>query len=51
MTEEKKEKYGVIEVPTATEPMVTDGEKVYTTQEVLVLLLKKVENLEKKLVG
>lgn len=52
MTEEKsKEKFGVAEVPIETKLMVTDGEKVYTTEESLILILNKIERLEKKLVG
>ncbi len=54
--DEKKEvkeegKYKVQEVATASEPRISDGEKVYTLEESMVLLLNKLDNIEKNVVG
>ena len=51
MTDEKKDEYTIKAVPTQTEELICKGELVYTDREVLLLLLTKVSNLEKKLVG
>ncbi len=52
MTEEKpKEKYNIKQVPTQTEDMICEDDTPYTDREVLLLLLRKVDNLEKKIVG
>ena len=47
----KEEKYSIADVATATEPRITEGEKIYTLEEALVLILNKLDKLEKKIVG
>lgn len=51
MSEEKKDKYGLVEVATETAVRISDGEKAYTIEEALVLALNKLDNMEKKIVG
>ncbi len=50
---EKKsvERYSVQEIATQSEPRISDGEKIYTMEEALVLALNKLDNMEKKIVG
>lgn len=48
---QEEEKYSVAEVTTATEPRIYDGENIYTIEQSLVLVLNKLERMEKKIVG
>jgi len=48
---EEKEKYTVADVATASEPRIHDGEKFYTLEEALVLVLNKLDKMQKKIVG
>ncbi len=47
----EEEKYNIIDVATATEPRISEGEKIYTTAEALVLILNKLDKMEKKIIG
>ena len=50
--ENKQEgKYSIADVATQTEPRVFDGEKTYTIEEALVLVLNKVDDMQKKIIG
>lgn len=49
--DEVKETYSLADVATATEPRIYDGEKAYTIEEALVIILNKLDNMEKKIVG
>lgn len=51
---EKKDKsvgFVVAEVSTKSEPRIYDGEKAYTVEEAMALILNKLDNIEKKIVG
>jgi len=47
----EKEKYSVEDVATATEPRIYDGEKTHTLEEGIVIILNKLDKMEKKIVG
>ncbi len=51
--EEKKEveKFSAGEIATATEQRIIEGENVYTSVQALAMILNKLDNLEKKIVG
>ena len=59
--EEKKSKeevrYNVVQVPTQTTPMIEDTteekpeDRYITTEQALVLILNKLDNMQKKIVG
>lgn len=48
---EKEVKYSVVEIATATEPKIHDGKDVYTIEQALVMILNKIEDMEKKIIG
>ena len=45
------EKFSVADIATQSELRIYDGDKTYTIEEALVLLLNKLDNMEKKIVG
>lgn len=51
--EEKKDKWTAEEVPTQTEPMVVNNEegKAYAQATVNAIILNKLENIEKAVLG
>lgn len=49
--EQQEDKFSLAEVPTQTEPRIYDGKKAYTIQEAMVLILNKLEKIEKNIVG
>ena len=50
-TKKSEEKYSVAEVSTQSEPRVYDGEKTYTIEETLVLVLNTLDKMQKKIIG
>ena len=54
MGEKEKQSEGefkLAEVTIDTKVVITDGKNTYTPEEALVLVLNKLDNLQKKLVG
>ena len=50
-TKENKGEFRLAEVATETKIVIAQGEKTYSPEEALVLVLNKLDKLEKKLVG
>jgi len=48
---EEQERYSVEDVTTATEPRIYDGEKTHTLEEGIVIILNKLDKIEKNIVG
>ena len=49
--EQPQPAFSVVEVAKTTDKMISDGENVYTVEEALGLILNKLDNMEKKIVG
>ena len=46
-----EEKYSIQEIATQSEPRIFDGERTYTTEEALVLVLNQLKEMQDKILG